>query len=251
MNVTIYAFVLTFLAGLSATFGALLILFVKQKNDLVVIISLSLAGGVMITLSIIDLIPSALKLLNTTFMPTPSLLMCMIFIVVGIILSMLIDKYLPDGGEFNKKHLYNIGIISMFAIMLHNIPEGIATFIATKTNFKLGLNMAIAIALHNIPEGITIAVPIYYATNKRSRAVLYTLISGLSESLGAVLAYLFLSFFLNNTIMALLLAIISGIMLHISIYELIPTSLGYKRGAAAILSMIAGSILITISHILI
>ena len=251
MDTTIYAFMLTFLAGLSATLGALTILFIKKKNDLIIIVSLALSSGVMISISIIDLIPNSLKLFNSIFTPIPSTLICLIFIVIGIIISMLIDKYLPDNKDINNKSLYNVGLISMIAIILHNIPEGIATFISTEVNLKLGLNMAVAIALHNIPEGIAIAMPIYYATNKKSRGVMYSLISGLSESLGAILAYLFFSFFIKDIVMAMLLSIISGIMLHISIYELIPTSLSYKRAVVTMISILIGLILINISNILI
>lgn len=251
MDTTIYAFILTFIAGISAAIGALIILFIKEKKDIIIIISLAFSAGVMISMSMSDLVPNSLKLFNNIFMPVPSILICLIFIVVGIIISMLIDKYLPDSNEISNKSLYNVGIISMIAIILHNIPEGIATFISTEVNIKLGLKMAIAIALHNIPEGIAIAMPIYYATGKKSRGVMYSLISGLSESLGAVLAFIFFSFFIKDVVMAILLSIISGIMLHISIYELISASLTYKRVVVTTISILTGVLITIVSHILI
>ena len=113
----------------------------------------------------------------------------------------------------------------MLAIIMHNIPEGIATFIATNTNISLGISLTIAIALHNIPEGISIAVPIYYSTKSRRKALLYTLISGLSEPLGALLAFLFLKPLMYNFVMGILMSMIAGIMTHIAFYELLPTSL--------------------------
>ena len=116
----------------------------------------------------------------------------------------------------------------MLAIIIHNIPEGIATFIATNSNVFLGFSLALAIALHNIPEGISISVPIYYATGNKKKALLYTLISALSEPIGAILAYLFLSKFINNTILGLLFSLIAGIMLQISFCELLPSSKKYN-----------------------
>lgn len=115
----------------------------------------------------------------------------------------------------------------MVAIILHNIPEGIATFMASSKNITLGLSLSIAIFLHNIPEGISIAIPIYYSTNSKFKACLFTFISALAEPLGALVSYLFLASFINNFIMGLILSLVAGIMLHISFYELIPTALTY------------------------
>ena len=92
----------------------------------------------------------------------------------------------------NKENLYRVGIISMLAIILHNIPEGIATFISTTKDTSLGISLATSIAFHNIPEGISISIPIYYSTKSKTKAILYTFISALSEQIGAILTYLFL-----------------------------------------------------------
>ena len=170
---------------------------------------------------------------------------------MGIIVSALIDKYLPtDINDYNNKKLYRVGVISMIAIMLHNIPEGIATFMTTSNNFNLGLSLCIAIACHNIPEGISIFTPIYFATNKKGKALLYCLISGISEPLGAVLAFLFLSSFINNFIMGILLSLIAGIMLHISFYELLPTAKKYNNKLIYYLFIIIGIIFMLINHLI-
>ena len=152
-NSTLYAFILSFLAGLSTVIGSFIIYFDKNKNSKIVWISLSFAAGVMICVSITDLLPNSFKtILNVTNI-FPRLILTLIFLVIGIIISMLIDKYLPSNYEkTNNKGLYKIGIISMVAIILHNIPEGIATFITSSNNLKLGITLTIAIALHNIPE---------------------------------------------------------------------------------------------------
>lgn len=138
----------------------------------------------------------------------------------------------------------------MLAIILHNIPEGIATFLSTENNISLGLSLAIAITLHNIPEGISISVPIYYAKKSKIKAFTYTLIAGLSEPLGALIAYLFLKNIVNDTLMGILMALIAGIMLQIAIYELLPTSLNYKNKKTTIKYFILGIIFMTINHLL-
>ena len=115
-------------------------------------------------------------------------------------------------------------------------------------NIELGISLALAIALHNIPEGISISIPIYYSTKSKFKAFIYTFISGLSEPLGAVIAYLFLAPYMNNLIMGLILAIIAGIMLYISLYELIPASLKYDNVKATIKYFLIGSIFMIICH---
>lgn len=242
----IYAFILTTLAGLSTLIGTIPI-FIKTKTNKIIISALSFAAGVMITVSITDLIPEGINYLNKTFKLIPTLLITSIFIVLGIIVSMTIDKYINKDRE---GELYKVGIISMIAIILHNIPEGIATYLSTENNFKLGLSLTIAIALHNIPEGISIALPIYYGAKSRGKAFIYTLFSALSEPLGALLAYLFLSKIINNNIMGLLMSLIAGIMIQISFYELLPTALKYKNKKHTLLYLIIGILFMLTSHLL-
>lgn len=240
----IQAFMLTTLAGLSTLLGTLPI-FIKNKTNKIIISSLSFAAGVMITVSITDIIPESFNYINKIFKTIPTLLIIGIFISIGIIISMTIDKYINREGE-----LYKVGIISMIAIILHNIPEGIITYLSSETDIKLGLSLTIAIALHNIPEGISIAVPIYYAKKSRGKAILYTLTSALSEPLGALLAYLFLSKIMNNFIIGITLSIVAGIMIQIALYELIPTSLKYKNKFKTILFIIIGSIFMLLNHLI-
>ena len=227
MNNTYLAFLLTTLAGFSTLLGTILIFFKFKNKDKIVANSLSFAAGVMITVSILDLVPESIKLLRFTGNSFLTISLSFIFIIIGIIISSLIDIYLPS-QTYKNNNLYKVGLISMLAIIIHNIPEGIATFIATNSNVFLGFSLALAIALHNIPEGISISVPIYYSTKNKRKALLYTLISALSEPFGAILAYLFLSKFINNTILGLLFSLIAGIMLQISFCELIPSAKSYR-----------------------
>lgn len=245
MNITLYSFILTFIAGFSTLIGALLI-FLKTKTNKIIIGSLAFAAGVMFSVSILDLIPEAIGLLRYKSMIEIPLIV--VFMVLGMLLSMIIDKYIPSVENNYTNGLFRVGIISMLAIIMHNIPEGIATFIATNTDISLGISLTMAIALHNIPEGISIAVPIYYSTKSRGKALLYTLVSGLSEPFGALLAFLFLKPFMNDFIMGILMSLIAGIMTHIAFYELLPTSLKYKNKKLTYIFFVIGLLFMTINH---
>ena len=247
MSITLYSFLLTFIAGFSTMIGTILIFF-KEKTNRVVVGSLSFASGVMLTVSILDLIPEAITLLN--YKSIIEILIITVFMVLGALLTRKIDKCMPEVDNNSKKGLYRVGIISMFAIIMHNIPEGIATFMTTSTNLSLGLSLTIAIALHNIPEGISIAVPIYYSTGNRKKALFYTFISAISEPFGAFLAFLFLKPLMNDLVMGLLMAVIAGIMSYISFFELLPKSLSYKNKSLSYIFFIIGIIFMTINHFL-
>ena len=247
MNQVTYAFLITTLAGFSTMIGSLLI-FYKKKTKHIITFSLAFASGVMICVSLTDLIPESINLLKERFYIIPTILISLIFTIVGILMSMGIDKYLPENKDNGK--LYRVGIISMLAIILHNIPEGIATFMASNTNINLGISLAIAIACHNIPEGISISVPIYYATNNRLKALGYTFLSGMSELIGAIITYLFLSKLINPIFMGILFSIIAGIMIHIAIYELIPTSINYKNKKISIIAFLIGVGVMLLNHLI-
>ncbi len=249
MSNILVAFILTLIAGLSTMLGSILI-FIKDKRGVVLKYSLSFAAGVMICVSVIDLIPESLELLIKNN-KTSTFILTFIFILIGMFLSYIIDKLIPENQ--NKKEnnkLLKVGIFSMIAIILHNIPEGIATFLSSATNIKLGIALTIAIALHNIPEGISISIPIFKATKSHKKALLYTFVSGMSEPFGAILAFLFLAPIINDTIMGILLAIIAGIMIHIGWVKLLPTALNYNNKKRTFLFFIIGILFMYISHLL-
>lgn len=251
MNNIGYSFILTILAGLSTMIGTIIIFFKQKNHEKIVISSLSFAAGVMITISIIDLIPESIVLLRNNLNSISTILLCFFGIILGIIISMLIDYYLPDKpiANSNDKSLFKIGIISMIAIIMHNIPEGIATFIASNNNLNIGISLTIAIAMHNIPEGISISVPIYYSTRNKKIAIAYTLISALSEPFGALIAYLFLKNIMNDIILGILFSVIAGIMLQISFCELIPTAVKYNNRKLLITSFLIGAIFMLLKFI--
>ena len=241
-----FAFTLSTLAGLSTLLGFLPLLFNLKDESSIILKSLAFASGVMLTVSIIDLIPESYNLLISIFKGFPALLLLLIFLVIGIIFSILIDKFLPN----NNNKLFHLGIVSMLAIILHNIPEGIATFVATSSDTLLGVSLAIAIAMHNIPEGISISVPIYYSTNSKKKAIIYTLVSALSEPFGALIAFIFLRNIINDIILGILFAIIAGIMLQIAFCELIPTAKRYNNKKYLFIFFLVGVIFMLFKFII-
>ncbi len=229
-------FILTILAALSTMLGTIPIFFKYKNIDRILNISLSFALGIMISMSIFDLIPESINILGLNF---KSILYILVFINIGFIISSLIDRNINIDNK-----LYRVGIINIIAIIIHNIPEGIATFVVASNDIKLGISLAISIALHNIPEGISISLPIYYSKKSRGYALIYTFISGISELFGALLGYLF---FKNIDFMPYILSVIAGIMIYISLFELLPQAISYKKKSVTILGISLGIIIMLIS----
>ena len=238
-----YKFIIPIIASFSTILGIIPTYLKKDKQNNLINKSLSFTLGVMLTLSVISLIPEAISYQNKINIIT--ILITLIFVVLGIILSQLIDSYINN--KLNKDNLYKLGIISILAITLHNIPEGITTFLATKTNYKLGLKLSLAIALHNIPEGISIAVPIYYSTKNRFKTFILTLLSGISELIGSIIALLLIKQ-PNPLIMSFILAITAGLMIQISIYEIIPNLKKLNNKKITYKYIIIGIITMLICH---
>lgn len=240
----IYGLLISLIAGLSTLIGYLFI-YIKGDSKKIISRCLSFAGGVMITLSVIDLLPNGLSNLYLNFDVITSIIYSFICFFIGFFFSHLITKLVDSDIK-----LYKTGIISMIGIILHNIPEGIATFIMSAIDIRLGILLAIAIILHNIPEGIGIAIPIYHSTKSKFKAFFYTFISGISEPLGGVLALLFLYKYVNTTIIGLLFSLIAGIMIYIGYFELLKTGLDYNSKKNTIIYSLMGMVLIIIVEII-
>ena len=216
-----YGIIISTIAGFSTLLGFFMI-YIKGNKNMIISKSLSFAAGVMITLSVIDLLPSSINNLNDSFSFIISIFLSLIFFIFGFIISKKISKKIN-----NKNELYSSGIISMLGIIIHNIPEGIATYVLSTIDIKLGVLLSIAIILHNIPEGIGIAIPIYYSTNNKLKAFLYTFVSGISEPFGALLSMVFLYEYINNIIIGILFSFIAGLMIYIGYFELLKISKKY------------------------
>jgi len=154
------------------------------------------------------------------------------------------------GSAGKESKLAKMGLLSAIAIAIHNFPEGIATFAATLKDPKLGIAIAIAVAIHNIPEGIAVSIPVYYATGSRKKAFFLSFLSGLSEPVGAVLGYLILMPFISDAALGILFAAVSGIMVFISLDELLPTSREYGRAHLSIYGLVAGMMVMAVSLLL-
>ena len=248
MNHKIYAFLLTIIAGASTLIGYLFI-YIKGNKVNIISKTLGFAIGVMLTISVIDLIPNSLDLLLSNYSFFKSLIIIILYFILGLIISNIFSNKI-DKKTSNNSKLYKIGVITMLTIIIHNIPEGIATYITSVNNIKLGIIFTIAIALHNIPEGISISIPIYYATNSKIKTFFYTFISGISEFLGAILSYLFLSNYINNISLGMIYSFIAGLMINISINKLSKEAFNCNK-KNTIKYFIVGGIVMILSHIII
>ena len=217
MNNFYIPFLITFLAGISTTIGYFFI-YLKPKNvNGFIGFSLAFSGSIMFFISLFELIPDGFFYLLKEYNLFIATIVLLGMLIIGNLIIKIIDRFTSKN---NSNSLEKIGILSMIGLMIHNMPEGILTFLSSTININLGIKLSVAIMLHNIPEGIAIAIPTYYGTNKKSRAFIYTLISGFAETIGAVVAYLFLYRFLSNLLISLILLFVSGIMVSISFNEI-------------------------------
>ncbi|MBR2997485.1 MAG: ZIP family metal transporter [Bacilli bacterium] len=230
-------FLIVLIAGLSTMIGTLVIFFDIDK-DKIINYSLSFSSGVLLSISIFDLLFESIKMFNKNYRIIISIIIFTLFFLVGLLITFFINKRIDKNDN-----IYKIGLLSLIGIMIHNIPEGMLTYISFKINSRLGINIAVAIAMHNIPEGISIAVPIFYSTNNKLKAIIYTLISSLSEPLGALISLIFLKYVINNTFLGILLSLVSGIMIYISYIE-------FKSSKTNILLFFTGIIFILLNLML-
>lgn len=246
MNI-ITSLLISLLAGLSTIIGSLLIFIPIKKEHINKFITLSLGFSlsVMICISIFDLLPESIKYLYKKYN-----IIVIILILIAFIISYILIKVINKLIKKNENNLYKLGILSMITLMLHNIPEGILTFLSSMQNIKIGIKMAIAIALHNIPEGIAIGIPIYYASKSKIKAINKTFISGISEFIGALFAYIFIARHINDEVINIILILVGSIMITLAIEEIFPESIKYKENKFMIVGLILGAVISIISIIL-
>ena len=239
MNSVYLPFFIPFLAGLFTVFGYFIVYLPSIYQDKIISISFAFSSGVMLMISFGSLIPESWHYLEQNDIPY-NLFFLFCFFIVGIFLEKGIS-FLE--GKSQHSSLYQLGIISMLALMLHNIPEGMTTFLTMRMNRLLGIRLSVAIALHNIPEGIAIAIPIYYATHNYMKSFLLTLIAGFSELIGAIVAMFFFQGVDYSFFMSIILAITAGIMTSISLLELLPKSFSYHFLKFSYFSFLFGCLL--------
>ncbi len=257
------AFGLTALAGLSTGIGSALAFFTKKTNAKFLSISLGFSAGVMIYVSMVEIFVKAQASLQQALGHKPGAIATVIAFFAGMLLIALIDRLIPQEGnphevqkmpqdakEQDKRKLMRTGTFTALAIAIHNFPEGLATFVSALQEPSLAIPIVVAIAIHNIPEGIAVSVPIYYATGSKKKAFLYSFASGLSEPVGALVGYLILLPFMNDMVYGLLFAGVAGIMVFISVDELLPSAREYGEHHLAIYGLVAGMAVMAVSLLL-
>lgn len=268
------AFLVTLLAGLATGLGSLVAFFVRRENLRFLALSSGFSAGVMLYVSFVEIFAKGEEALVAGLGAGRGPWVHVAAFFAGIILTALIDALVPgpenphqppaeearaalQAGTAPPAHLLRTGVLAALAIALHNFPEGLATFLAALQDPALGVAIAVAVALHNIPEGIAVAVPIYYATGSRRKAFLYSFLSGLAEPVGAGIAYLGLRLafggdvdFFPPAVMGALFAGVAGIMVYVSLDELLPTSRAYGRGHESILGLLGGMAVMALTLLL-
>ena len=261
-NNMIFAFTLTAIAGVSTGFGSLMVLFTKRTNKRFLSFTLGFSAGVMLYVSFVEILGKAVSSLSVIHGEKLGNIYAVLGFFGGILIIALIDKLMPKMGnpheihtveemsgesEEHKTNLMRMGIFTTVAIAIHNFPEGLATFLSAIDDPSTGVAVTVAIALHNIPEGIAVAVPIFYATNNRMKAFRLSFLSGVSEPLGALIGYYLLINFFGDDVFGIIFAAVAGIMVYISLDELLPAAKEYGEHHTSILGVVLGMAIMAIS----
>jgi ZIP family zinc transporter len=251
----LFAFGLTLFAGLSTGIGSAIAFFAKKTNTGFLSLALGFSAGVMIYVSFVEILVKARDELAAVSGDVAAYWYTTAAFFGGILFIAIIDRLIPSVENPHEMHLVEemadekarknsrlmrMGMFTALAIAIHNFPEGLATFTAAITNPGLGVAIAVAIAIHNIPEGIAVSVPVYYATGSKKKAFWLSFASGLSEPVGAVIGYLILMPFMSPVVFGVLFAGVAGIMVFISLDELLPAAEEYGEHHLSIYGLIAG-----------
>jgi ZIP family zinc transporter len=249
----VFALVLSTLAGLSTTVGSLMAFFVRKPGPRLMTLTLGFSGGVMILVSFVELLPGGIDAIgfgpaNLAFFGG----MAVMFLVDALIPhDYMAEHHHPDRDHEQEDamqgRLLKAGVLVALGLGIHNFPEGMASFATALSDPELGIVIAIAIAIHNIPEGLAVSAPIYAATGSRSQAFWWSFLSGVAEPAGALLAALVLMPFLTDAVLGALLSAVGGIMVFISIDELLPISRSYEEEHLSIVGIVAGMMVMSLS----
>ncbi len=245
---------MTVFAGLATVIGGFITFLVNRKSLKILSLGLGFSAGVMIFVSLTEILNTAEELLKQYYPIDYHWIMFWGFIA-GVIISKLIDTFLPDHVEDDlgsdnkntskKEHrIKRAGLLTAIAIAVHNFPEGLGTFLVTSQDLTIGISVALAIALHNIPEGIAVALPIYHATGKKRMAIWYSFWTGMTEPLGALIGLALLHWFLPQVFVGFAMAAVVGIMIYISFDTLLPLSHEYGDWHYAITGIMSGIVVI-------
>lgn len=249
---------LSLVAGLATGIGAAVAFFFKRTDTRVLASAMGASAGVMIYISFMELLPAAQELLDGEGRNSKWLVLAALFGGMGV--TALIDFLVPDAQNPHEVHglrewqkadenipheaqTRRAAILFALAIAIHNFPEGMATVAAAFDSPELAVSVALAVAIHNIPEGVAVAIPLYYATGNRWKSFGLASLTGLAEPLGALVAMLILLPFLTPTLLAILFASVAGVMIYISLDELLPMSRQWGHHHQAIGGLMGGMLL--------
>jgi ZIP family zinc transporter len=264
-NTILFAFGLTLFAGLSTGIGSAIAFFARRTNTKFLSVSLGFSAGVMIYVSFMEIMVKARDELTSELGVRGGYWLTVIAFFGGILLIGVIDKLIPtienpheirrieemgDNPRMKNQKLMRMGLFTALAIAIHNFPEGLATFTAALTEPGLGIAIAVAIAIHNIPEGIAVSVPVYYATGNKKKAFRLSFLSGLAEPVGALVGFLVLMPFITPVVFGILFAAVAGIMVFISLDELLPSAREYGEHHLSIYGLMGGMVVMAVSLLL-
>lgn len=277
MENIMFAFGLTLIAGLSTGIGSLIAFFAKKTNKKFLAISLGFSAGVMIYVSMIEIFQKAQTALASELGEKPGAVWTVIAFFGGMFLIALIDKLIPSAEnphepknvladcegcgdcevcvkeqkvKKQKEQMMRLGVFTALAVGIHNFPEGMATFVSAFQDPSVAVPIVAAIAIHNIPEGIAVSVPIYQATGSRKQAFLYSFLSGLAEPVGALIGWLVLIPIMSDMVYGIIFAAVAGIMVFISVDELLPAAREYGEHHLSIYGLIGGMMVMAASLLL-
>lgn len=268
----LFAFLLTLLAGLSTGIGSLIAFVTRRTNTRFLSLALGFSAGVMIYVSFVEILAKAREELTGALGTVAGSWSAVGAFFGGVALIALIDKLVPSYENPHEMHsieemdlgqeslprdethdfarLRRTGLFAALAIAIHNFPEGLATFTAALTEPALGVAIATAIAIHNIPEGIAVSIPLYFATGSRRKAFTLSFLSGVTEPVGALVGYLLLMPFFTPVVFGVLFAAVAGIMVYISLDELLPAAEEFGEHHMAIYGVVAGMAVMAVSLLL-
>lgn len=274
---------ITLLAGMATGIGSIIAFMAHRTNYRFLSVSTGFSAGVMLYVSFVEILDKGAEALSRVYGAHWGAWINVASFFGGMLLISLIDNLVPAAENPHEvrseaetlplhdaaprpaptpeqavqhPHLLRMGLLTALAIGIHNFPEGLATFLSVLHDPGVGIAIAVAIALHNIPEGISVSVPIFYATGDRRRAFLYSFVSGMAEPLGAGVAWLILQGVAGSSgnvpdgMMGVLFGAVAGIMVYISLDELLPTSRAYGKGHDSLFGLIAGMVVMALSLLL-
>jgi ZIP family zinc transporter len=263
-----WALGLTLLAGLSTGIGSLIGLGSSRNNRTFLTLSLGFSAGAMVFVSLVEILPKARLVLTPLLGQRGGYGAALLAFFAGMAAMALVDGWLPvhdpseafgqvspAGGErpesqAHRRRMLRMGLFTALAIGIHNFPEGLATFLGAMSNPRLGVSIAVAIAIHNIPEGLAVSAPVYYATHSRRTAFWVSFLSGLAEPVGGLLGYLLFRSFPNPLVFGLVFAAVAGVMVYVSLDELLPAARDYGDHHLAISSLMMGMAVMALSLVL-